>query len=199
MDVLERVGIRECVEKLPDGLDTVLSTDGSGFSRGERQLLCISRVILENRKIVILDEASSSMDVATDNRLHELLKTALGDCTVIAIAHRICESFSCISSLADTDSSGSMQQLSLASTTSLYSLQDDSSSMTRRRHFSRMPPRILHDLPKIKESLHRLKDWKEPSARSAHFTPCTCTHLAHVPPQLHRIQIISPSSCSCFK
>ncbi|EJD35977.1 P-loop containing nucleoside triphosphate hydrolase protein [Auricularia subglabra TFB-10046 SS5] len=87
--VLERVGMREAVNKLPGKLDAVLSSDGMEFSRGERQLLCIARVLLEKRKIVILDEASSSMDMQTDARLRIVLQTHLKDCTVIAVAHRL--------------------------------------------------------------------------------------------------------------
>ncbi|KAH7101139.1 P-loop containing nucleoside triphosphate hydrolase protein [Auriculariales sp. MPI-PUGE-AT-0066] len=88
-EVLDQVGMKDAVSKLPEQLGTVLSVEGLGFSRGERQLLCIARVILEKRKIVILDEASSSMDVKTDTRMNALLNTTLKDCTCLAIAHRI--------------------------------------------------------------------------------------------------------------
>ncbi|KZV94262.1 P-loop containing nucleoside triphosphate hydrolase protein [Exidia glandulosa HHB12029] len=87
--VLERVGMRDAVAKLDGKLDAKLTTDGLEFSRGERQLLCIARVLLERRKIVILDEASSSMDMKTDARLRTVLQTHLQDCTCIAVAHRI--------------------------------------------------------------------------------------------------------------
>lgn len=57
--------------------------------RLQRQLLCIARVLLQKRKIVVLDEASSSMDTGTDKQLLEVLNTALRDVTVISVAHRI--------------------------------------------------------------------------------------------------------------
>ncbi|KIK69354.1 hypothetical protein GYMLUDRAFT_35426 [Collybiopsis luxurians FD-317 M1] len=88
-DALDLVGLRKAVSELGEKLDTVMSADGLSFSSGERQLLCIARVLLQKRKIVILDEASSSMDSTTDQRLLKVLNTALRDVTVISVAHRI--------------------------------------------------------------------------------------------------------------
>ncbi|GJJ06129.1 hypothetical protein Clacol_000318 [Clathrus columnatus] len=69
------------------GLDMVLE-DG-GLSRGQKQLLCLARVLLRKRKIVILDEASSSMDYETDERIRNVIQTQLKGQTVVAVAHRI--------------------------------------------------------------------------------------------------------------
>ncbi|KAF9077092.1 P-loop containing nucleoside triphosphate hydrolase protein [Rhodocollybia butyracea] len=88
-DALDLVGLHQAVSNLEQKLDTIMSADGLQFSNGERQLLCIARVLLQKRKIVVLDEASSSMDSATDRRLRAVLKTALRDVTVISVAHRI--------------------------------------------------------------------------------------------------------------
>ncbi|TIC33364.1 P-loop containing nucleoside triphosphate hydrolase protein [Wallemia mellicola] len=86
---LRDVGMEKQVDELEKKLETQVTTDGTEFSAGERQLLCIARVLLQKRKIVILDEASSSMDGKTDVRLLNLLKTALKGITVISVAHRI--------------------------------------------------------------------------------------------------------------
>lgn len=55
------------------------------------QLLCLSRVLLRGRKIVVLDEASSSLDHYTDEKIRSVIRTELSDCTVITVAHRIGE------------------------------------------------------------------------------------------------------------
>ncbi|KIY47688.1 P-loop containing nucleoside triphosphate hydrolase protein [Fistulina hepatica ATCC 64428] len=88
-DALERVGMREAVAKLEGKLDATLSADGLQFSAGERQLLCMARVLLQKRKIVVLDEASSSMDPVTDQKMLTVLREDLQGVTVIAVAHRI--------------------------------------------------------------------------------------------------------------
>ncbi|KAG8744004.1 hypothetical protein FRC10_010983 [Ceratobasidium sp. 414] len=85
---LERVGMKGAVSALDQKLDTVLE-DSTSFSRGERQLLCMARVLLRKRKIVILDEASSSMDLKTDEKVRRIVQEELKDCTVLTVAHRI--------------------------------------------------------------------------------------------------------------
>lgn len=88
-DALDLVGMKEAVQHLDGQLDAVVSADGLQFSGGERQLLCIARVLLQRRRIVVLDEATSSMDMSTDRKLLEVLQTSLRDVTVISVAHRI--------------------------------------------------------------------------------------------------------------
>ncbi|KAJ7433880.1 P-loop containing nucleoside triphosphate hydrolase protein [Mycena galericulata] len=85
---LNQVGIKSVILDLPHKLETMLEAEGS-LSSGQRQLLCIARVLLRNRKFVILDEASSSLDQETDKKIGEIIRSELADCTVIAIAHRI--------------------------------------------------------------------------------------------------------------
>ncbi|KAH8077273.1 P-loop containing nucleoside triphosphate hydrolase protein [Cristinia sonorae] len=85
---LKQVGTHDAVSALPDRLDMVVE-DGGSFSRGQRQLLCLARVLLRRRKIVILDEASSSLDLETDEKMREVIRSELADCTVIAVAHRL--------------------------------------------------------------------------------------------------------------
>jgi ABC-type multidrug transport system fused ATPase/permease subunit len=64
-------------------------TEGGGnFSVGERQLICLARVIAAGRSIVLMDEPTSGLDPETDARISEILRTALRDKTVLTIAHR---------------------------------------------------------------------------------------------------------------
>ncbi|KAG8724645.1 hypothetical protein FRC09_016190 [Ceratobasidium sp. 395] len=85
---LDRVGMKDAVAALENQLDTVLQ-DTIAFSRGQRQLLCMARVLLRKRKIVILDEATSSMDPQTDGKVREIISQELQGCTVLSVAHRI--------------------------------------------------------------------------------------------------------------
>ncbi|KAG9081985.1 hypothetical protein FS749_007246 [Ceratobasidium sp. UAMH 11750] len=85
---LDRVGMKDAVSALENQLDTVLQ-DTVAFSRGQRQLLCMARVLLRKRKIVILDEATSSMDPQTDQKVREIISEELQGCTVLSVAHRI--------------------------------------------------------------------------------------------------------------
>ncbi|KAJ7151958.1 P-loop containing nucleoside triphosphate hydrolase protein [Mycena filopes] len=87
--VLKRVGVHDAISALPAKLDTMLEDQGQVLSAGQRQLLCLARVLLRNRRLVILDEASSSLDLETDRKIGEVIRSELVDCTVLSIAHRV--------------------------------------------------------------------------------------------------------------
>jgi ABC-type multidrug transport system fused ATPase/permease subunit len=69
-------------------LDHTVTEGGGNFSVGERQLICLARVIAAGRSIVLMDEPTSGLDPETDARISEILRTALKDKTVLTIAHR---------------------------------------------------------------------------------------------------------------
>ena len=87
--VLERVHIKALVEKSPDTLDCHLTERGSNFSVGERQLLCLARALLQNKKVFVFDEATANIDYETERLLLDTIKDQLRDCTVLTIAHRM--------------------------------------------------------------------------------------------------------------
>ena len=86
---LRRLGLAEWVQTLPAGLDTPLVADGNGLSAGEAQLLALARVFLKDPGLVILDEASSRLDPATERLLERALDSLLAGRTAIIIAHRL--------------------------------------------------------------------------------------------------------------
>jgi ATP-binding cassette subfamily B protein len=77
------------VSKLPDGLDTLIGERGIRLSQGEKQRLTIARVMLKNPPLVILDEATSSVDTITERQIQAALDNLIAERTVLVIAHRL--------------------------------------------------------------------------------------------------------------
>ena len=86
---LEIAQLREVVEKLPQGLDTLIGRNGVRLSGGQRQRLAVARMILSDPKVVILDEATSALDTDTEAQLHQALAGFLQNRTTLIIAHRL--------------------------------------------------------------------------------------------------------------
>lgn len=87
--VAQAVGIDDLVRRSPQGLDQVVHERGVSFSSGERQLLALARAMLNHPRILILDEATSNLDLASEARIERALDAALADRTAIIIAHRL--------------------------------------------------------------------------------------------------------------
>ena len=77
------------IKRLPDGYNTVIGDGATSLSQGQRQLLCIARIMLCEPEILILDEATSSIDTRTEIRIQKAFKTAMNGKTAFIVAHRL--------------------------------------------------------------------------------------------------------------
>ncbi|MDZ4718713.1 MAG: ABC transporter ATP-binding protein [Roseiflexaceae bacterium] len=89
MAALDTLGMGDWLHTLPNGLDTLLASGGSGLSAGQAQLLAFARAFLRDPGLIILDEASSRLDPATERQLEQALARLLHGRTAIIIAHRL--------------------------------------------------------------------------------------------------------------
>jgi ATP-binding cassette subfamily B protein len=89
LDALHALGLGPWYQALPAGLDTVVTSGGSGFSAGEAQVLAFTRVFLKDPGLVILDEASSRLDPATERRIDRAVEALLRGRSGITVAHRL--------------------------------------------------------------------------------------------------------------
>ncbi|KAK4838023.1 hypothetical protein QYF36_010422 [Acer negundo] len=86
---LEKCQLKTTISSLPNKLDSSVSDEGENWSAGQRQLFCLGRVLLKRNRILVLDEATASIDSATDAILQRIIRQEFSGCTVITVAHRV--------------------------------------------------------------------------------------------------------------
>ncbi len=77
------------IERMPDGYDTIITEGGGNLSQGQKQLLCIARIMLSLPPMLILDEATSSIDTMTEIRIQKAFETMMKGRTSFIVAHRL--------------------------------------------------------------------------------------------------------------
>ena len=88
-EAIDVVGLRELIDRLPEGVDTIVHERGQTLSAGERQLLALARAFLARPRVLILDEATSSLDLRSETVIERALDRLLEGRTAILIAHRL--------------------------------------------------------------------------------------------------------------
>jgi ATP-binding cassette subfamily B protein len=89
MDMFKFLGVEEFINSQPKGLDTIVDSDGSGISSGQRQIIALARILLRDPKILILDEATARIDTKSEKLLQTAIEKAVKDKTTFIIAHRL--------------------------------------------------------------------------------------------------------------
>ena len=86
---IDHVGLTEAVQQLPDGIDTLVHERGVSLSAGERQLLALARAFISRPRVIVLDEATSSLDLRSEAQIEQALESLLEGRTAVLIAHRL--------------------------------------------------------------------------------------------------------------
>ncbi|OLY82923.1 Multidrug resistance-associated protein 4 [Smittium mucronatum] len=88
-NALESSSLKKKIEEMPEKLESPVIENGKNFSSGERQLISLCRAVLQNKKLIVMDEATANVDLETDKKIQQSIHTLFKKSTVITIAHRL--------------------------------------------------------------------------------------------------------------
>ncbi|CAD8094625.1 unnamed protein product [Paramecium sonneborni] len=131
---LEEANLTNYINSLPQGLDSDIGDVNSIFSVGQKQLICLARIILTQKKIIVLDEATANVDMQTDELIQSIIKKKFTNSTLITIAHRL-------NTIADYDKVMVMSEgkiIEFDSPFNLMALSNESTSIDKFTEFSRL-------------------------------------------------------------
>ncbi|KAL4478039.1 hypothetical protein ABPG72_013478 [Tetrahymena utriculariae] len=150
IQVLEKTSLNQVINKLPKGIHTDMSDSSSVFSMGQKQLVCLARVMLRNNKLIVLDEATANVDMNTDQKIQQLLKSMFQNTTIITIAHRL-------NTIADYDKVIVLdkgQVIEIGTPFELLAQSENDSTITKKSTlFSQM---VLHTGPKNADKIFQI-------------------------------------------
>ena len=89
LNILEQAGLESLLERDGNGLEFKITSKGVNLSAGEKALICICRAALRKSKVVLMDEATASIDVNTEESIQKLMKSEFNEATVLTVAHRL--------------------------------------------------------------------------------------------------------------
>jgi ATP-binding cassette subfamily B protein len=89
LEAVDKVGLGDVIDRMSNGLDTVVHERGQTLSSGERQLIALARAFLAHPRVLVLDEATSNLDLQSETKIENALDVLLENRTAILIAHRL--------------------------------------------------------------------------------------------------------------
>ena len=87
--VLDTIGLKELVGALPGKLSYQVADSGENLSMGQRQLICLGRALLRPSQVLVMDEASASLDLQCDQTMKQVIRSSFQHCTILTVAHRL--------------------------------------------------------------------------------------------------------------